>query len=50
MHIFDPNGSIKQYRRERERRETIRCVLFALACAAGIFAAVCVYQMIGDLK
>ena len=49
MHIYDPNGSIKAYRQERERRENIRVVLFTLAAIAGVFGAVCVYEMILNL-
>ncbi len=36
MHIFDPNGSIKAYRRERDRRENWRTILFCVAAGIGV--------------
>ena len=36
MHIYDPNGAIKAYRQERERRENWRTILFCVATGIGV--------------
>ena len=41
MHIFDPNGSILAYRRERDRREFIRTLIFAAASVCVLLLVVC---------
>lgn len=30
MHVFDPSGAIRAYRKERDRKETYRVILFAM--------------------
>lgn len=41
MHIYDPNGSIKAYRRERERREDMRSALFCVGLVCSIVFLYC---------
>lgn len=41
MHIFDPNGAIKAYRRERDRRETIRVCIFSVIYLCALGAGLC---------
>lgn len=36
MHQYDPNGSTKAYRKERDRRENQRTLLFCAAAGMGI--------------
>ena len=41
MHIFDPNGSILAYRRDRDRREFIRTLIFAVASVCVLLLVAC---------
>lgn len=41
MHIFDPNGAIKAYRRDRDRRETIRVCIFSVGYLCALVMLLC---------
>lgn len=40
-HLFDPNGSIREYRRQRDRRETIRVCIFSLCYFCALAMLLC---------
>ena len=45
MHIPDPNGSIKAYRQERDRRELIRTVTFTALTIVAAIVLVAAYNI-----
>ena len=45
MNTFDPNGSIKAYRQERDRREIIRTVTFTALTIVAAIVLVAAYNI-----
>jgi hypothetical protein len=41
MHIYDPNGAIREYRRKRDREASNRAILFAVGCVCVLIFIVC---------
>lgn len=41
MHEYDPNGSIREYRRRRQRRESYGVILFTVGFGCALVLATC---------
>lgn len=40
MHVYDPNGAIRAYRQERNRREMRRSILFGVGWICGLLTLI----------
>ncbi len=41
MHIYDPNGQLREYQRQRQRNENYHSLLFGIGCVCFLGAAIC---------
>jgi hypothetical protein len=41
MHSYDPHGAIREYRRQRDRRECYRSILFGVGFVCALVIAAC---------
>ena len=49
MHVYDPNGSIHAYRKQRKRRDSYRLILCTIGLVCVIVLIVCGVQIISSI-